>query len=192
MELAFGARLPGSTHLQLQGSTQQRLGQRSSPPEHPTKKGGCHYHGALPVLPRANLYALASPTRTYSLQVPRSPTPGDIYHTKLMGTHSDLLLPPRSKIGCHPADSDQATSNTDPDKARRAQTRCASRKARSDQQHTDPEPHNNDNTPRSIGYPVKILIPSRRPLQTATRSAGHSDLETQTDLSTKAATRPAI
>ena len=143
------------------------------------------------MLPRANLYALAPPTRTYTLQVPRSPTPGDSYHMRLMGTHSDSLFPPRSKIGCHPADSDQTvtTSNTDMDKARRAQTRCASRKARSDQQHTDPEPHNNDNTPRSIGYPVKILIPSRRPLQTATRSAGRSDLGTQTDLFIKAASR---
>ena len=68
------------------------------------------------------------------------PNAGGYLPHKLMGTHSDLLFPPRSKTGCQPADSDQTTSNTDPDKARRAQTRCASRKACSDQQHTAPEP----------------------------------------------------
>ena len=91
MELAFGARLPGPTHLQLQKFNPATTRTTEQPARTPNKRG-YHYHGAPPVLPRANLYALASPTRTCSLQVPRPPTPGNVYHTKLMGTHSDLLL----------------------------------------------------------------------------------------------------
>ena len=146
MELAFGARLPGPTHLQLRKLNLATTRTTEQPARTPNKRS-YHYHGAPPVLPRANLYALASPTRTYSLQVPRSPTPGGYSPHKTDGHSLRLATFPRSRIGCHPADPDRTTSNSDPDKARRAQTHCASRMARSDQQHTDPEPHSNDNTP---------------------------------------------
>ena len=146
MELAFGARLPGSTHLQLQ-KLNPATTRTTEQPATTSNKRGCHYHGAPPVLLRANLHALASPTRTYSPQVAKPPTPGGYSPHKTDGHSLRLATFPRSKIGCHPADPDQTTSNTDPDKARHAQTHCASRKARSDQQHTDPEPHSNDNTP---------------------------------------------
>ena len=154
LELAFRARLQGSTHLQLQKLNPATTRTTEQPARTPNKRG-YHYHGAPPVLPRANLYALASPTRTYSLQVPRSPTPGDVYHTKLMGTHSDLLLSHGPRSGATPPTRTRLPPHKDPDKARRAQTHCASRK-------------------------------------TASRSASRSDLETQADLSIKAATRPAV
>ena len=127
-------------------STQQRLGQRSKPATTSNKRG-CHYHGAPPVLLRANLHALASPTRTYSPQVARPPTPGGIFTTQNRWGLTQTCYFPTVQDRVPPADPDQTTSNTDPDKARHAQTHCASRKARSDQQHTDPEPHSNDNTP---------------------------------------------
>ena len=135
---------------------------------------------------RANLYALASLTRIYSLRVARCRRRGELATQKLIGHSLRPAAQLRPKIGCHPADSDQTTSNMDPDKARQGAPRptaygpgarasmITSQIYRVPSQDTHTEP------PASTNY------------DTTSRPLTDSDQETQADQSTEAATQPAV
>ena len=191
MELAFGARLPGSTHLQLQ-KLNPATTRTTEQPATTSNKRGCHYHGAPPVLLRANLRALASPTRTYSPQVARPPAPGGGYSPHKTDGHSlRLATSPRFKIGCHP-----------PTRIRLPPTRTRIRpgmpkltallarhvpinstRTRSHTAMTTPQFH------RVPSQDTHTKPPASTDRDTVSRPLGSGD---QTDLSTKAATRPTV
>ena len=172
-------------------STQQRLGQRSKPATTSNKRGG-HYHGAPPGAATGQPPCASLTDSDLLTPSGKAPNTRGIFTTQNRWGLTQTCYFPAVQDWVPPADPDQTTSNTDPDKARRAQTHCASRKARSDQQHTDPEPHSNDNTPQIHRVPSQdthTKPPASTDRDTASRPLGSGD---QTDLSTKAATRPTV
>ena len=191
MELAFGARLPGPTHLQLQRLNLATTRTTKQPARTPNK--GAVTTTALTRCRHGPTFmrwpCQLGPTHSKC----QGPQRRGIFTTQIDGHSLRLATPPHGpRSGASPPTRTRLPPTRT--RIRPGVPRLAALPARHGPTNSirPRSPHNNDNTPRSRGYPVKILTPSRRPLQTATRSAGHSDLETQTDLSTKAATRPAV
>ena len=93
MELAFGARLPGHTHLQLHelnpASTRITELPVGAPQQWPGTIPRCSPGLATPL--RTNLRVPASPTRIHASPSIEVPTPSD-YVIYNLGAHSDLPL----------------------------------------------------------------------------------------------------
>ena len=188
MELAFRARLPGPIHLQTRRAQPGDDSDNGAARQNTQQKRGCHYHGAHPVLTPSTGQPLCASLTDSDLLTPSAkvPTPRRTCHPKLIGHSLRLAAHLRPKIGCHPADSDQTTSNMDPDKARQGALRPTAYgpgarasmitsqiyRVLSQDTHTEP--------PASTNY------------DTTSRPLTDSDQETQTDQSTKAATQPAV
>ena len=91
---------------------------REQPARTPNKKRGCDYHGAHPVLTPYTGQPLCASLTDSDLLTPsgKVQTPKGTCHPKLIGHSLRPAAQLRPKIGCHSADSDQTTSNMDPDK----------------------------------------------------------------------------
>ena len=125
MELAFRARLPGPIHLQTRRAQPGDDSDNGAARQNTQQKRGCHYHGAHPVLTPYTGQPLCASLTDSDLLTPSAKvqTPRRTCHPKLIGHSLRPAAQLRPKIGCHPADSDQTTSNMDPDKARQGAPR---------------------------------------------------------------------
>ena len=169
-------------------STWRRLGQRNSPPEHPTKKGLSlpRRSPGADALHEANLYARASPTRIYALQVPRCRRRGELATQNSLGIHSDLLLSYGPRSGATPPTRIRLPPTW---------TRIRPGKVRPDQQHTVPGARASMITSqiyRVLSQDTHTKPPASTNYDTTSRPLTDSDQETQADQSTKAATQPAV
>ena len=126
MELAFGARLPGHTHLQLHelnpASTRITELPVGAPQQWPGTIPRCSPGLATPL--RTNLRVPASPTRIHACPSTEVPTPSD-YVIYNLGAHSDLPLLYGPSSGASPSTRIRIP-NKGSDKARRTRIRLTS------------------------------------------------------------------